>query len=134
MTLTLAACNNQAKNQDKARVLYEEGLRLREEQRSEEAAEFFLKALELLDNIRVNDDSPLRAQINDNLGALYLKHGIFDGALDAHDEALRCFKLLNDSTGMMNAYRNCGRAMRSQEQYTIAKQYYDSAFYDAKKL
>ena len=29
---------------------------------------------------------------------------------------------------MMNAYRNCGRAMRSQEQYTIAKQYYDSAF------
>ena len=123
MILTLAACNNQAKNKDKARVLYEEGLRLREEHRSEEAAECFLKALELLD-----EDSPLRAQINDNLGALYLKHGIFDGAFDAHDEALRCFKLLNDSTGMMNAYRNCGRAMRSQEQYTIAKQYYDSAF------
>ena len=122
MTLTLAACNNQAKNQDKARVLYEEGLRLREEQRSEEAAECFLKALELLD-----EDSPLRAQINDNLGALYLKHGIFDGAFDAHNEALLCFKLLNDSTGMMNAYRNCGRAMRSQEQYTVAKQYYDSA-------
>ena len=128
MTLTLAACNNQAKNQDKARVLYEEGLRLREEQRSEEAAECFLKALELLDNIRANDDSPLRAQINDNLGGLYLKHGIFDGAFDAHNEALQCFKQLGDSTGMMNAYRNCGRAMRSQEQYTIAKQYYDSAF------
>ncbi len=126
--LTLAACNNQAKNQDKARVLYEEGLRLREEQRSEEAAECFLKALELLDNIRANDDSPLRAQINDNLGALYLKHGIFDGAFDAHNDALQCFKHLGDSTGMMNAYRNCGRAMRSQEQYTLAKQYYDSAF------
>lgn len=126
--LTLAACNNQAKNQDKARVLYEEGLRLREEQRSEEAAECFLKALELLDNIRANDDSPLRAQINDNLGALYLKHGIFDGAFDAHNDALQCFKHLGYSTGMMNAYRNCGRAMRSQEQYTLAKQYYDSAF------
>ena len=128
ITLTLAACNNQAKNQDKARVLYEEGLRLREEQRSEEAAECFLKALELLDNIRANDDSPLRAQINDNLGGLYLKHGIFDGAFDAHNEALQCFKQLGDSTGMMNAYRNCGRAMRSQEQYAVAKQYYDSAF------
>ena len=128
ITLTLAACNNQAKNQDKARVLYEEGLRLREEQCSEEAAECFLKALELLDNIRANDDSPLRAQINDNLGGLYLKHGIFDGAFDAHNEALHCFKQLDDSTGMMNAYRNCGRAMRSQEQHAIAKQYYDSAF------
>ena len=128
MTLTLAACNQQAKNQEKARALYEEGVRLREERRSEEAAECFLKALELLDNIRANDDSPLRAQINDNLGGLYLKHGIFDGAFDAHNEALQCFKQHGDSTGMMNAYRNCGSAMRSQEQYTIAKQYYDSAF------
>ena len=66
MTLTLAACNQQAKNQEKARVLYEEGLRLREEQRSEEAAEFFLKALELLDgndiwahdDVRANHHSP----------------------------------------------------------------------------
>ena len=130
MILTLAACNNQAKNQDKARVLYEEGLRLREEQRSEEAAEFFLKALELLnhDDVKTCHGASLQAQINDNLGALYLKHGIFDGAFNAHNEALHCFKQLGDSTGMMNAYRNCGRAMRSQEQYTIAKQYYDSAF------
>ena len=128
--LTLTACNNQAKNQDKARVLYEEGLRLREEQRSEEAAEFFLKALELLNHndVKTHGRESLQAQINDNLGALYLKHGIFDGAFNAHNEALQCFKQLGDSTGMMNAYRNCGRAMRSQEQYTLAKQYYDSAF------
>ena len=129
--LTLAACNNQAKNQDKARVLYEEGLRLREEQRSEEAAECFLKALELLNDVETHGRASQRAQINDNLGALYLKHGIFDGAFDAHNDALQCFKHLGDSTGMMNAYRNCGRAMRSQEQYTLAKQYYDSAFYIA---
>lgn len=130
MILTLASCNNQAKNQDKARVLYEEGLGLREEQRSEEAAECFLKALEFLqnNNIETFQETSLRAQINDNLGALYLKHGIFDGAFDAHNDALQCFKQLGDSTGMMNAYRNCGRAMRSQEQYAVAKQYYDSAF------
>ena len=128
MVLMLAACNNQANNQEKALSLYEEGVRLREEKRSEEAAECFLKALEMLDDVRANDDSPLRAQINDNLGALYLKHGIFDGAFDAHNEALQCFKQLGDSTGMMNAYRNCGRAIRSQEQYAAAKQYYDSAF------
>ncbi|MBR6438534.1 MAG: hypothetical protein IKS65_05055, partial [Bacteroidales bacterium] len=104
--------------------------RLREEQRSEEAAEFFLKALELLnhDDVKTCHGASLQAQINDNLGALYLKHGIFDGAFNAHNEALHCFKQLGDSTGMMNAYRNCGRAMRSQEQYAVAKQYYDSAF------
>ena len=136
MLLILAACNNEAKRREKARALFEEGVRLREERRSEEAAECFLKALELfdIDNIQVNDDvraknvSPLRGQINDNLGALYLKHGLFDAAFDAHNEALRYFKQSNDSIGMMNAYHNCGRAMRSQEQYVLAKQYYDSAF------
>lgn len=133
MILMLASCNGQ-KQQEKARALYEEGVQLREVQHSEEAAECFLKALELLDDVRENNDSPLQAQINDNLGALYLKHGLFEGAFDAHNEALRCFKILNDSTGMMNAYRNCGRAMRSQEQYALAKQYYDSAFCIAKLI
>lgn len=129
MVLMLAACNGQ-KQQEKARALYEEGVQLREEQRSEEAAECFLKALEILknDDVKTFQETSLRAQINDNLGAIYLKHGLFDGAFDAHNEAFRCFKQLGDSIGMMNAYRNCGRAMRSQEQYAVAKQYYDSAF------
>ncbi|MBQ4205467.1 MAG: tetratricopeptide repeat protein [Bacteroidales bacterium] len=127
--LILTACNGK-KNEEKARTLFEEGVRLREERNSEEAAEYFLQGLELLKNndVKTYENASLQAQINDNLGALYLKHGLFDGAFDAHNEALRCFKLLNDSTGMMNAYRNCGRAVRSQEQYKLAKQYYDSAF------
>lgn len=130
MILMLASCNGQ-KQQEKARALYEEGVQLREEQHSEEAAECFLQGLELLNNdVKTHGRESLQlvADINDNLGALYLKHGLFDGAFDAHNEALRCFRILNDSTGMMNAYRNCGRAVRSQEQYTLAKQYYDSAF------
>jgi len=121
--LAIAACDSPTKRMEQAQTRYQEGVQLREQHRSEEAAECFLKALELLD-----EDSPLRAQVNDNLGALYLKHGIFDGAFNAHNEALQCFKQFGDSTGMMNAYRNCGRAMRSQEQYAIAKLYYDSAF------
>ena len=59
---------------------------------------------------------------------MYLKHGLFGNAFDTHREALQCFRQVGDSTGMMHAYRNCGRAVRSQEQYTQAKQYYDSAF------
>lgn len=131
--LILTACDGK-KNQEKARALFEEGVRLREERHSEEAAECFLQGLELLNDVETHGRASLRAQINDNLGALYLKHGLFDGAFDAHNEALRCFKILNDSTGMMNAYRNCGRAVRSQEQYTLAKQYYDSAFCIATSL
>lgn len=131
--LILTACDGK-KNQEKARALFEEGVRLREERHSEEAAECFLQGLELLNNVETHGRASLRAQINDNLGALYLKHGLFDGAFDAHNEALRCFKILNDSTGMMNAYRNCGRAVRAQEQYTLAKQYYDSAFCIATSL
>lgn len=134
--LILTACDGK-KNQEKARALFEEGVRLREERHSEEAAECFLQGLELLnDDVKTHGRESLQlvADINDNLGALYLKHGLFDGAFDAHNEALRCFKILNDSTGMMNAYRNCGRAVRSQEQYTLAKQYYDSAFCIATSL
>ena len=131
--LILTACDGK-KNQERARALFEEGVRLREERHSEEAAECFLQGLELLNDVETHGRASLRAQINDNLGALYLKHGLFDGAFDAHNEALRCFKILNDSTGMMNAYRNCGRAVRSQEQYTLAKQYYDSAFCIATSL
>lgn len=133
--LILTACDGK-KNEEKARALFEEGVRLREERHSEEAAECFLQGLELLKNndVKTYENAALQAQINDNLGALYLKHGLFDGAFDAHNEALRCFKILNDSTGMMNAYRNCGRAVRSQEQYTLAKQYYDSAFCIATSL
>ena len=127
--LILTACDGK-KNEEKARALFEEGVRLREEHHSEEAAECFLQGLELLKNndVKTHENTSLQAHINDNLGALYLKHGLFDGAFDAHNKALRCFKLLNDSSGLMNAYRNCGRAVRSQEQYTLAKQYYDSAF------
>ena len=121
--IAMAACDSASKRTEQAQNLYQEGVQLREQHRSEEAAECFLKALGLLDN-----DSPLRGNIYDNLGGLYLKHGIFDGAFDAHNDALQCFKQLGDSIGMMNAYRNCGRAMRSQEQYAVAKQYYDSAF------
>jgi len=121
--IAIAACDSASKRTEQAQNLYQEGVQLREQHCSEEAAECFLKALGLLDN-----DSPLRGNIYDNLGGLYLKHGIFDGAFDAHNDALQCFKQFGDSIGMMNAYRNCGRAMRSQEQYAVAKQHYDSAF------
>ena len=113
----LTACNTQTKRVGQAQSLYEEGLRLREQRQSEEAAEKFLQGLEaLLSCEETTEILQLKGQLCDNLGAMYFKHGLFEGAFEQHQQ------------GMMNAYRNSGRAVRAQEQYTQAKQYYDSAF------
>lgn len=125
----LAACNTQTKRVGQAQSLYEEGLRLREQRQSEEAAEKFLQGLEALQACeKTTEVLQLKGQLCDNLGAMYFKHGLFEGAFVQHQQALDCFRQTLDSTGMMNAYRNSGRAVRAQEQYTQAKQYYDSAF------
>ena len=133
--LALASCNTQTKREDQAKALYMEGVRLREQRLSEEAAEHFLKGLEMLRGCeRTEKVLLLEGQLCDNLGAMYLKHGLFEDAYAQHQQALICFRQIADSTGMMNAYRNSGRAVCAQEQYTQAKQYYDSAFHIASLL
>ena len=127
--LVLASCSSHSKRIEQAQVFYGEGVQLREQRLSEEAADCFLQGLELLRDCEKTDKVlMLEGQLNDNLGAMYHKHGLFEDAFNTHIEALGCFRSVNDSIGMMSAYRNCGRDMRSQEQYTQAKLYYDSAF------
>ena len=130
--LTLLACDNQSKRTRQAQSFYEEGTRLREQYLSEEAAECFLQGLELLRGCeKTNEVLQLEGQLCDNLGAMYLKHGLFEDSFAQHQQALSCFRQTADSTGMMNAYRNSGRAVCALEQFTQAKQYYDSAFHIA---
>ena len=127
--LALTSCDSVTKRMEQAQALYEEGMQLREQRRSEEAAEKFLQGLALVQRSQKTAETvQLEGQLCDNLGAMYLKHGLFEDAFKQHQQALKCFKQTADSTGMMNAYRNSGRAVRAQEQYTQAKQYYDSAF------
>ena len=127
--IALTACDTQQKRMDQAKNLYEEGLQLREQRQSEEAAERFSQALVLVQHCeKTTEVLQLEGQLCDNLGAMYFKHGLFEDAFKQHQQALGCFKQTSDSTGMMNAYRNSGRAVRAQELFTQAKQYYDSAF------
>ena len=129
ISVMLIACNTQTKRVEHAQSLYEEGARLREERQSEEAAEKFVQGLEVLRGCeKTIEVLQLEGQLCDNLGAMYFKHGLFEGAFAQHQQALNCYRQTADSTGMMNAYRNSGRAVRAQEQYTQAKQYYDTAF------
>ena len=127
--IALTACDTQQKRMDQAKNLYEEGLQLREQCQSEEAAERFSQALVLVQRCeKTTEVLQLEGQLCDNLGAMYFKHGLFEDAFKQHQQALNCFRQTTDSTGMMNAYRNSGRAVRAQELFTQAKQYYDSAF------
>jgi tetratricopeptide (TPR) repeat protein len=129
VALALAACDSQTKRIEQAQAFYEEGVQLREQRRSEEAAEKFLQGLSLVQRSdKTMEAIQLEGQLSDNLGAMYFKHELFVDALEQHQRALSCFRQTNDSTGMMNAYRNSGRDVRAQKQYTQAMQYYDSAF------
>ncbi|MCR4847619.1 MAG: hypothetical protein K5920_02050 [Bacteroidales bacterium] len=127
--LVLTACDSQSKRMERANALYEEGTHLREQRQSEEAAERFSQALVLVQRCeKTAEVLQLEGQLCDNLGAMYFKHGLFEDAFKQHQQALGCFRQTADSIGIMNAYRNSGRAVRAQELFTQAKQYYDSAF------
>lgn len=121
------SCESQARREQQAHELYEQGVQLRSQRLSEEATECFLEALSLMDNVETHDVQ-LRANIKDNLGAMYNKHQMFEDALKMHQEAVDDFKQIHDSVGMMTAWRNCGRAAKSLGWFAQTKQYYDNAF------
>lgn len=130
------SCDSQAKRQRQARALYERGVQLRAERLSEEATECFLEALALVDDVETHGraSQPLRANIKNNLGAMYNKHQLFEEALAMHRSAIADFKEINDSIGMMTAWRNCGRVTKSLGLFAQTKAYYDSAFHVATLL
>jgi len=121
------SCESQARREQQARALYEQGVQLRSQRLSEEATGCFLEALSLMDNAETHNVQ-LRANIKDNLGAMYNKHQMFEDALKMHREAVDDFKQIHDSVGMMTAWRNCGRAAKSLGWFAQTKQFYDNAF------
>jgi len=136
MMMGFAACQHETRYLKEAETLYQQGLEQRAARQTEEAAESFSQAL--LDIGRCKQDQPevkrLKAQIEDNLGFCYWKHELFAEALSLHTDAATLSRELNDSTLLMNALRNCGRAAASLEDIDAAEQYYDEAHFIAKAL
>ena len=132
----LVACHHEARWLKEAETLFEHGLEQRAAKQSEAAAESFSQALLAID--RCDQDQPevqrLKAQIDDNLGFCYWKHELFDDALEMHQEAIGLSRALNDSTLLMTALRNCGRANASLGDIDASKTYYDEALTIAKAL
>ena len=111
----LTACQHNARWLKEAETLYQQGLEQRAAKQSESAAESFSQALIAIDHC--NQAKPevqrLKAQTEDNLGFCYWKHELFDEALHLHEDAVTLARELSDSTLLMNALRNCGRATAS---------------------
>ena len=129
------SCSSPSSRLQKAEDSYRQGVELRAQRLSEEAAQCFLQGIEYL---RHGEKTPqvllLEGQLYDNLGAMYHKHGLFDDALAMHQQAIIDFKAIHDSTNLVAAYRNCGRVTNLKEQFNISKQYYDTAFLIANNL
>ena len=136
LTAILAACHQGARSLKEAETLFQQGLEQRVAKQTEAAAESFSQALLAIN--RCNQAQPevkrLKTQIEDNLGFCYWKHELFDEALHLHEDAATLARELNDSTLLMNALRNCGRATASIGDIDAAEQHYDEALSIAKAL
>ncbi len=136
LTAILAACHQGARSLKEAETLFQQGLEQRVAKQTEAAAESFSQAMLAIN--RCNQAQPevkrLKAQIEDNLGFCYWKHELFDEALHLHEDAATLARELSDSTLLMNALRNCGRATASLGDIDAAEQHYDEALSIAKAL
>ena len=132
----LTACQHKARWLKEAETYYQQGLEQRAAKQSESAAESFSQALIAIDHC--NQAKPevkrLKAQTEDNLGFCYWKHELFDEALHLHADAATLARELSDSTLLMNALRNCGRATASLGDIDAAEQHYEEALGLAKAL
>ena len=136
LTVILAACQQGARSLKEAETLYQQGLEQRVAKQTEAAAESFSQALLAINRCKQAQPEVkrLKAQIEDNLGFCYWKHELFDEALHLHEDAATLARELSDSTLLMNALRNCGRATASLGDIYAAEQHYDEALSIAKAL
>ena len=134
--LGFSACQHKARWLKEAETRYELGLEQRAAKQSEAAAESFSQALLALEHCDLDqpETKHLKAQIEDNLGFTYWKHELFEEALPLHTDAANIARTLGDSTLLMTALRNSGRAAASLGDLDAAQQHYDEALTLAKAL
>ena len=136
MLAGLSACQHKARWLKEAETRFGQGLEQRAAKQSEAAAESFSQALLALEQCKPDkpETKRMKAQIEDNLGFCYWKHELFEEALPLHEDAAKIARELGDSTLLMNALRNCGRAAASLGDIDAAEQHYDEALILAKAL
>ena len=132
----LTACHRDSRYYQEADTLLQQGLEQRDAKNTEAAAACFSQALVAINQCDAEkpDVQRLKAQVEDNLGAMYWKHGLFDDALALHLDAVNLLRKLYEPKLLMTALRNCGRVMASQQHLQEAQTYYDEAWQIAQRL
>ena len=132
----LSACQNRAHWLTESETRFQHGLEQRAAKQTEAAAESFSQALLAIEHCDMDkpEIQQLKGLIEDNLGFCYWKHELFEEALPLHTDAATLARAINDSTLLMNALRNCGRATASLGDLDTARQHYDEALDIAKAL
>lgn len=127
--LLTAGCSRGARQYEKAKALYEEGLALSDSDQSVAAAETYTQALLELEqcNQDLQDVKRLKGQIKDELGTRYWKHGLKEDALRLHQEAIGIFRSLPGSALLMGALQHAGRVAASLQRVEEAEAYYEEA-------
>lgn len=132
----LLACHRDAHYYEEAESLFQKGLEFRAVKNTEAAAVSFSQALLTLNHCDTSriEVKRLLGQLDDNLGAMYWKHGLKDDALALHLDAISLFRQLDDQPLLMTALRNAGRVTSSLGQIDEASSYYKGALQIAKAL
>ena len=136
LTAALTACRQEARELNKAEADFQQGVELRAVRNTQAAAVSFnqaLLALNRCDTSRI-EVKRLLGQVDDNLGAMYWKHGLKDDALALHLEAVGLFRQLDEPSLLMTALRNVGRVTSSLSRIEEAASYYQEALQIAKTL
>ncbi|MBR4146341.1 MAG: hypothetical protein IKU00_00415 [Bacteroidales bacterium] len=127
--LFAAGCNRGARQYENAKALYEEGLALSDSDQSVAAAETYTQALLELESCdqELQDVKRLKAQIEDQLGTRYWKHGLKEEALRLHRDAIEILRSLPGTVLLTEALQHAGRVAASLHQVDQAEAYYEEA-------
>ena len=129
------ACQRDARRLSDADALLQQGLEQRVAKNTEAAAECFSQALVVLNqcNAENNDVQRRKAQVEDQLGAMYWKHGLAEEALALHVDAVTLSRQHDEPELLMTAMRNCGRVTASLQRIDEARAYYEESKQIAEK-
>lgn len=132
----LAACRHEARYLKEAERHFQKGQELRSVKNTEAAAVSFSQALLALNHCDTSklEVKHLLGQVDDNLGAMYWKHGLKEEALSMHQKAIGIFRQVNDPSLLMAALRNAGRVTASLNRLGDAGICYNEALQIAKTL
>lgn len=136
LCFSLSACHRSEHYYEEAEALFQKGLEFRAVKNTEAAAVSFSQALLTLNHCDTSkvEVKRLLGQLDDNLGAMYWKHGLKDDALVLHLDAVCIFRQLDDQPQLMKALRNVGRVNSSLGRIEEAGNYYRAALQIAKTL